>query len=257
MAKIEKPEALTDLDGIVKVSDGVMIARGDLGVEVPMERLPIVQKDIIRRCLIYSKPVVVATQMMESMVTNPSPTRAEITDVANAIFDNADCLMLSGETSVGRHPIKVVEAMNTIIAEAEKEYDMRSQRPKPDLESRTFLSDMLCLNAAKTAEELNAKGIVGMTSSGYTAYRISSYRRKPPIFIFSDKKHTLCTLNLVWGVRCHYYDKFTSTDETIVDVARTLKEKKVVDEDDIIVHVGSMPLYKRYRANMMKITVID
>jgi len=165
--------------------------------------------------------------------------------------------MLSGETSVGRHPIKVVEAMNTIIAEAEKKYHYRAPQPEPHKESRTFLSDVLCLNAAKTAHELDAKGIVGMTSSGYTAYRISSFRFKPSIHIFSDKKHTLNTLNLVWGVSCHYYDKFTSTDETILDVTRILKEKNLVEEDDVIVHVGSMPLYKRYRANMMKITVID
>lgn len=257
ISKIEKPEAISDLEAIIEISDGIMVARGDLGVEVPMERLPVMQKHIVRTCHKYGKPVIVATQMLESMITNPSPTRAEITDVANAVLDGADCLMLSGETSVGIHPVKVIEAMKKIIIEAEVIFDIADKRPVPNKVSKTFYSDVLCLNAAKTAVEVGAKAIVGMTSSGYTAFKISSYRYKTPIHIFSDKPATLRMLSIVWGVQTHYYDKFTDTDETIIDVSNILKEVEVVKDGDIVVNVGSMPLYKRYRANMMRITLID
>ena len=177
-----------------------MVARGDLGVEVPMERLPGIQKMIIRKCIQRARPVIVATQMMDSMVTNPSPTRAEITDVANAVLDGTDAVMLSGETSVGKHPVKVVEAMNKIIEEAEKHYQPKDKRPQASKKSRTFLSDAVCFNASKTAEEVYAKGIVGMTSTGYTAFKVSSYRPSCNIYIFSDSHSILATLNLVWGV---------------------------------------------------------
>ncbi len=257
MAKIEKPEALAHIDQIIHLADAIMIARGDLAVEVPMERLPIIQKDIIRRCLQASKPVVVATQMMESMIDNPSPTRAEITDVANAVLDGTDCLMLSAETSVGKHPAKVVQAMTSIIDEAELVFDLSPTRAVPEPNSKTFLSDVLCLNTAKTASELKCKAIIGMTSSGYTAFKVSSFRFKTPIHIFSDLTDTLSMLSIVWGVRCHYYDKFVSTDETIEDVVRILKQKQILKPGDLAVNIGSMPLYKRYRANMMKITVVE
>ena len=224
IAKIEKPEAVDRIDKIIKNANGIMVARGDLGIEVPMERLPLIQKDIIQKCIQRARPVIVATQMMDSMITNPSPTRAEITDVANAVLDGADAVMLSGETSVGKHPVKVVEAMNKIIEEAEKHQAFSDhERPVPSLKSRTFLSDAVCFNAARTGEVVNAKAIVGMTSSGYTAFKVSSFRPKMDIYIFSDRMHMLATLNLVWGVRCFYYDRFTTTDETIQDVTAILK----------------------------------
>lgn len=257
IAKIEKPEAITNIDSIINAADAIMVARGDLGIEVPMERLPVIQKDIITRCRTASRPVIVATQMMESMVKNPSPTRAEITDVANAVFDGADAVMLSGETSVGDHPVKVVEAMNKIIEVAEANLIFEGRRPIPSQDSRTFLSDVVCLNAAKTSEEVNAKAIVGMTSSGYTAFKVSSYRPMRPIFIFSDQMHMLGTLNLVWGVRCYHYDRFTTTDETIEDVIQILKEKGKLEVGDIVVNTGTMPLEKRHRTNMLKITVVE
>ena len=258
IAKIEKPEALERIDKIIKASNAIMVARGDLGVEVPMERLPLVQKDIIQRCIQRARPVIVATQMMDSMITSPSPTRAEITDVANAVLDGTDAVMLSGETSVGAHPVKVVEAMNKIIEEAEKQNQLSNwTRPIPSRKSRTFLSDAVCFNAAKTAEEINAKAIVGMTSSGYTAFKVSSYRPKCGIYIFSDQVHMLATLNLVWGVRCFYYDKFTSTDETISDVTDILKYNGEVNVGDILINTGSMPLHRRHRTNMVKITLVE
>ena len=257
MAKIEKPEAIKLIDKIVEVADAIMIARGDLAVEVPMEKLPIIQKDIIKKCLQASKPVIVATQLMESMIHNPSPTRAEITDVANAVLDGADCLMLSAETSVGRHPVKVVAAMTRIISEAQLTFDFSGSRPLPNPKSATFLSDILCLNTAKTSSELKCKAIIGMTSSGYTAFKVSSFRYNTPIHIFSDLTDTLSMLSIVWGVQCHYYDKFVSTDETIEDVVDILKEKNILKKGDLAVNIGSMPLYKRYRANMMKITIVE
>jgi len=257
IAKIEKPEAIANIDKIIKASNGIMVARGDLGIEMPIQKLPIFQKMIINKCIQWARPVIVATHMMDSMITQPIPTRAEITDVANAVLDGADAVMLSGETSVGSHPVKVVEAMNSIILEAEKTYSIKGRRPKPSSKSRTFLSDAICFNAAKVAEDVGAKAIIGMTSSGYTAFKVSSYRPNSGIFMFSDKQHMLATLNLVWGVKCFYYDKFTTTDETIQDVTDILKESKQLLENDIIVNTGSMPLHRRHRTNMLKVTVVE
>lgn len=257
IAKIEKPEAIANIDKIIKASNGIMVARGDLGVEMPIQKLPVLQKMIINKCIQWARPVIVATHMMDSMINQPIPTRAEITDVANAVLDGADAVMLSGETSVGIHPVKVVEAMNSIILEAEKTYSIKGRRPKPSTKSRTFLSDAVCFNAAKLAEDVKAKAIIGMTSSGYTAFKVSSYRPDSAVFIFSDKQHMLSTLNLVWGVKCFYYDKFTTTDETIQDVTDILKNSGRVAEADIIVNTGSMPLHRRHRTNMVKITIVE
>lgn len=257
IAKIEKPEAIANLKEIIKATDAVMIARGDLGVEVPMEQLPAIQKNIIKRCIQLAKPVIVATQMMESMITNPSPSRAEVSDVANAVIDGADAVMLSGETSVGKHPHLVVRAMSKIIVEAEKHYEIQGKRPKPDPKTSTFLSDVLCFMAAKTAEDCDAAATIGLTVSGYTAFKISSYRTNIPTYIFSSRKEILGTLNLVWGVKAFYYDKFSSTDETIEDLSTILKEKGLVKTSDIVINTGSMPLHKRFRTNMMKITIVE
>jgi len=257
IAKVEKPEAIDNIKEIVRHSDAVMVARGDLGVEVPMEKLPGIQKDIIRRCLQKSKPVIVATQMMESMITNPSPSRAEITDVANAVLDGADAVMLSGETSVGNHPDLVVKAMNKIIAEAEKHYELLEKRPKPNRGSDTYYSDTICINAARIAENIKAKAILGVTVSGYTAFKVSSYRPKTHIYIFSSVRPILGTMNLVWGVKAFYYDKFSSTDETIEDIIEILKDKKLLKEKDIVVNTASMPLHKRFRTNTLKITHVE
>jgi pyruvate kinase len=257
IAKIEKPEAILNIKEIIKASDAIMIARGDLGVEMPIEILPSMQKMIIARCIQKAKPVIVATQMMESMITNPSPTRAEVTDVANAVLDGTDAVMLSGETATGIHPALVVEAMAKIISEAEKHYQMSGKRPNPDPTSVTFLSDILCLNAPRIAEELNAKAILGLTVNGYTAFKISSYRPKSEIHIFSDQSYMLNTLSLVWGVKGYLYTKFTTTDETIDDVNNILKEEGILERGDIVINTGSMPLHKRFRTNMLKITVVE
>jgi pyruvate kinase len=259
MAKIEKPEAVKNMREIIKAANGIMIARGDLGVEMPIERLPITQKEIILQCMQWARPVIVATQMMDSMITNPSPTRAEITDVANAVLDGADALMLSAETSVGHHPPLVIQAMTRIIEEAEKHYwpQIDSKRPRPVEKSRTFQSDVVCFNACRVAEQLAARGIVGMTTSGYTAFKVSSYRPKAQIYIFSDQIHNLNTMNLLWGVQCFYYDKFTTTDETIQDCNDILRNTDYVTSGDIIINTGSMPLHRKLRTNMLKVSVVE
>lgn len=256
IAKIEKPQAVEKIDKIIRVSDAIMIARGDLGVEMPIEKLPAIQKSIISKCIQFGTPVIVATQMMDSMIVNPSPTRAEVTDVANAVLDGTDAVMLSGETSVGAYPLETVRAMHRIIGEAEKSYVATYNRPYPSKKSETFMSDVLCFNAAKTAEELEATAIVSMTASGYTGLKISSYRPKSEIFVFSDRPYISGTLNLVWGLSCFYYDGFTTTDKTVEDVIEILKNKGRIEAGDVIVFVGSMPLKERLRTNMMKFAVV-
>ena len=258
ISKIEKPEAIKNIDRIIKASNAIMVARGDLGIELPMEQLPIVQKMIVKKCIQRSRPVIVATQMMDSMIENPSPTRAEITDVANAVLDGTDAVMLSGETSVGRHPVKVVEAMNKIIEQAEAAYNFDGRHPFPSDKASTFLSDVMCFTAGRVASEIGAKAICGLTVSGYTAYKISSYRAtNTKIYIFSAQEHMLGTLNLLWGVRAFHYDKFTSTDGTIEDTINLLKAKGLVEAGDKVVNTGSMPIERRFTTNMVKVTVVE
>ncbi len=257
LAKIEKPEAIENIDDIIKNSNAIMVARGDLGIEMPIHKLPGIQKMIVKKCIQRARPVIVATQMLDSMINSPTPTRAEVTDVANAVLDGTDAVMLSGETSVGKHPIKVVEEMNRIIEEAEKGYSIKDKLPTPAKKSRTYFSDVVCFTAAQAAAEMDAKAIIGMTSSGYTAFKVSSFRPMANIYVFSDSHHMLKTLNLVWGVRCFYYDKFTTTDETIDETIAILKEKGKVAKGDIVINTGSMPLERRHRTNMMKITKVE
>ena len=256
-AKIEKPEAIDNLDAIIKATNAVMVARGDLGVEFPIEKLPIIQKEIVAKCIQRARPVIVATQMMESMIHSPSPTRAEVLDVANAVMDGADAVMLSAETSVGEYPVETVQAMTRIIMEIEK-VPARFKRPEPNEKSNLFVHDVVCLTAAKVAEDLHAKALIGFTSSGYTAFKVSSYRpRQCEIFIFSNKQSMLGTLNLLWGVKCIYYDKYSTTDETVDETVAILKDSGRVKSGDIVVNTGSMPLHKRLRTNMLKVTVVD
>ncbi|HNE29987.1 MAG: pyruvate kinase [Saprospiraceae bacterium] len=259
MAKIEKPEAVRNIREIIRASNGIMVARGDLGVEMPIEQLPNTQKDIIHLCMQYARPVIVATQMMDSMITNPFPTRAEVTDVANAVLDGADAVMLSGETSVGKHPPLVIQYMSKIIEEAEKNYwpQIEARRPYPSSKFKMFHSDVICFNACRVAEEIGAQGIVGHTVSGYTAFKVSSFRPKSNIFIFSSNPSMLASLNLLWGVQCFYYNRFSSTDQTIEDCVEILKSNELIAKGDFIINTGSMPMHKRLSTNMLKITEIE
>ncbi len=257
MSKIEKPEAVEMIDEIIDASDAIMVARGDLGIEMPIERLPAIQKIIINKCIAKSKPVIVATQMMDSMIQNPSPTRAEVTDVANAVYDGADALMLSAETSVGLFPIETIEIMTRIIEESENNLVMEGRRPVAVPGTETYYSDVVCYTAGRMSQTIQADGIVGFTSSGYTAFRMGSYRPDCPIFIFSANDHMLCALGLVRGVKCFKYEKFTTTDGTIEDVIEILKKEKWISSGDVIINTGAMPLNKRLTTNFCKITEVE
>ncbi len=256
IAKIEKPEAIRDIDNILKVCDGLMVARGDLGVEIAMEKVPVIQKMLVRKAVASSKPVIIATQMMESMITSYRPTRAETNDVANAVFDGADALMLSAETSVGAYPVKVIEAMNKIISIAETEDEIYHRHIPPVKESESFISDSVCFNSCVMAQQSGAKGIIAMTHSGYTAFRISSQRPNSNIFIFTANMEILTTLNMVWGVRAFHYDKFESTDKTIHDIKQFLKTRGFVKEGDMVINVFSTPIEDRGMANTIKLNFI-
>ncbi|WP_214227359.1 pyruvate kinase [Pedobacter sp. B4-66] len=257
IAKIEKPEAIANIDEIIAVSDGIMVARGDLGVEMPMEEVPLLQKMIVQKCRAASKPVIIATQMLESMITTPRPTRAEVNDVANSVLDGADAVMLSGETSVGEFPLIVIETMQKIIQNIEtNNYPFHPEKfLKPKSES--FLSDAICDTACFLSKQTNAVGIVSMTVSGYTAFEISSHRPKALTYIFTSNKSLLNTLSLLWGVQGFYYDKFESTDETIQDVNNLLKEYKMIKKGDVIINTAAIPMEHKGKTNMVKITVID
>ncbi|TCD12676.1 pyruvate kinase [Pedobacter frigidisoli] len=257
IAKIEKPEAIANIDEIIAVSDGIMVARGDLGVECPMEEVPLLQKMIVAKCRAASKPVIVATQMLESMITTPRPTRAEVNDVANSVLDGADAVMLSGETSVGEFPLIVIETMQKIIQNIEQNnYPFNPDKfLKP--KSPSFLSDAICDSACFLAKQTNAVGIVSMTLSGYTAFEISSHRPEALTFIFTSNRALLNAVSLLWGVRGFYYDKFDSTDSTIIEVNEILKSKKLVKQGDIIINTAAIPMEAKGKTNMLKITVID
>ncbi|HQV53016.1 MAG: pyruvate kinase [Flavobacteriales bacterium] len=256
VAKIEKPEALAEIDAIIEEADALMVARGDLGVEIPMEKVPLVQKDIIARCLKKHRPVIVATQMMESMITSITPTRAEVNDVANAVLDHADAVMLSAETSVGKFPVEVVIAMNKILVEMETS-DIMYNVPESKLEqNERMVTDAICKASVRMAAGINIKAIVTMTHSGYTAFKISSMRPKAHIYAFTSNKQILNMLNLVWGVRAEYYDKTVSTDHTIADIKHILRSKKHVAKGDLVVNVASMPIAEQGMANMIKLSEV-
>lgn len=256
MAKIEMPSAMLDLRNIINRSDGIMVARGDLGVELPVEKVPMAQRDIIRKCIHRAKPVIVATQMMESMIDRVKPNRSEITDVANAVLEGTDAVMLSAETAMGQHPALVVETMRKIILEVERtEYPYnREDDLVPQPHSPSFLSDAICYNACKLAKDANADAIVGMTQSGYTAWILSSYRPKSPLYIFSKEKTLINQLSLSWGVRAFHYAEEESVDDIIDDQHSILKERGFVKPGDVVVNTGSLPIAEHLPTNMLKIT---
>lgn len=259
IAKIEKPEALTNIRDIIIESDAIMVARGDLGVELPVEQIPLIQKELIRKCIHRAKPVIVATQMMESMMERVKPNRSEITDVANAVLEGADAVMLSGETAAGQHPTLVVETMRKIIAEVEvKEYRYdRSEDLKPQPHSPSFHSDAICYNACKIAEDVTAKALIGMTQSGYTAFMLSSYRPSSPLFIFTKEKTLVNQLSLSWGVRAFYYSEEDSLDDIVQDQIDILKERGFLSSGDVVVSTGSTPVDLHLPTNLIKLTKVN
>ncbi len=257
IAKIEKPEAIDNIDAIIASTDGVMVARGDLGVEMPMEQVPVLQKMIARKCREASKPVIVATQMLESMITTPRPTRAEVNDVANSVLDGADAVMLSGETSVGEFPLIVIETMAKIITNIEETAYPYQTPKKLNQNSPRYTSDAVCGSAVYLAEKTNAIGIVAMTYSGYTAFEISSHRPKASSFIFTSNRNLLNTLSLLWGVKGFYYDKSESTDQSIADINRILREERLIMPGEIVINTAAMPIEKKGKTNMIRVTVVE
>ena len=259
IAKIEKPEALTNIRDIIVESDGIMVARGDLGVELPIEQVPLIQKQLIRKSLHRAKPVIVATQMMESMIDRIKPNRSEITDVANAVLEGADAVMLSGETATGKHPVLVVETMRKIIMQVERtdyRYNLEDELvPQPH--SPSFLSDAICYNACKLSRDTKADALIGMTQSGYTGFMLSSYRPQSPLFIFTKERTLVNQLSLSWGVRAFYYSEEESLDDIIKDQISILQERGFVKSGDVVVNTGSLPVHLHLPTNMLKITKID
>ena len=259
IAKIEKPEALTNIRDIIVESDGIMIARGDLGVELPVEQIPLIQRNIIKKCLHRAKPVIVATQMMESMIDRNKPNRSEITDVANAVLEGTDAVMLSGETATGQNPRLVVETMRKIIMEVERtEYPYNLEEVlTPQPHSPSLLSDATCINACKLANDVQADAIIGMTQSGYTGFMLSSYRPKSPLFIFTKERSLVNQLSLSWGVRAFYYSEEESLDDIIFDQIDILKERGFLRPGHVVVNTGSTPVHLHLPTNVIKVTKVE
>jgi pyruvate kinase len=256
IAKIEKPEAMLEIDEIIDLTDGIMVARGDLGVEISFDEVPLIQKLIINKCIAASKPVIVATQMMESMISNFTPTRAEANDVANAVLDGADALMLSGETSVGKYPVETIYNMQKIISHTERHGKPFNKQHQPVEGTPTFIPNSICHNAAMLASQMNAKALIAFTYSGYTGIRLSSHRPSSKIHVFTSNKKLLSKMSLVWGVECYYIQVYDHLDIAVVDSLTILKDKKLVSDGDIVIHVASTPLNLHGRTNTMRASIV-
>ena len=256
ISKIEKPEALKNIKEIVKISDGIMVARGDLGVEVPAEEVPLVQKQLVHSAKLARIPVIVATQMMESMITGLTPTRAEVNDVANSVMDGADAVMLSAETSVGKFPIEVIKTMRKIVVGVENSSLINVPLKEPKNRNERFITKSVCYHASSMANEIKAKAICSLTNSGYTAYQISAWRPKASILVFSSNLRVLPQLNLLWGVKGIHYTGNGSTDETIEDMNIVAKKKGYVRKGDLIINLVSMPVYERGKVNTLRISSV-
>lgn len=257
IAKIEKPEAIDDIDAIIEASDAIMVARGDLGIEVPYQDVPLLQKMMVKKCLKASKPIIVATQMMESMIDGITPSRAEVNDVANAVMDGADAVMLSGETSVGIHPDLVVQTMSNIVTKVEEYDDIYNPDFLPIYRKDRFVSDNLCMSAVNLAQSVGAKAITTMTYSGYTAFKVSSHRPRAYIFVFTSNQSILNTVNLVWGVKGFYYDDQSSTDKTFDDLEKILVDKGYIEKGDHFINIASMPIEAKGKTNTIKLNQVD
>lgn len=260
IAKIEKPEGVRNIDQILMECDGLMVARGDLGVEVPMEEVPGIQKNLVERARFFSKPVIIATQMMETMINSLTPTRAEVNDVANSVLDGADAVMLSGETSVGKYPVEVVQNMAKIVKKIEKT-DFYQKRNTPiehefNCIDQRFITNRICLAAVRIAKTTNVEAIITLTHSGYTAFQISAHRPNSHIIVYSSNKRVITMLNLLWGVRAFYYDMQKSTDETIVQVNTLTHHYGFVEQGDFVINLNATPAHESGKTNTLRLTTI-
>ncbi|WP_339893417.1 pyruvate kinase [uncultured Algibacter sp.] len=257
IAKIEKPEAVENIDKIVAHCDGLMVARGDLGVEVPAEEVPLIQKQLVLRAKKARIPVIIATQMMETMIDSLTPTRAEVNDVANSVMDGADAVMLSGETSVGQYPVEVIRQMANILKSVENSKLIQVPQLPPHIRTNRYITKSICYHAANMANEINAKAISTLTNSGYTAFQISAWRPSCHILVFTSNKRILTRLSLLWGVRAFYYDKFVSTDETIDDVNGIACKMGYLEVGDMLISLAAMPMKEKGMVNTLRVTEIE
>ncbi len=257
VAKIEKPEAVENIDKIVAFCDGLMVARGDLGVEVPAHEVPLIQKKLVNRAKTARIPVIIATQMMETMITSLTPTRAEVNDVANSVMDGADAVMLSGETSVGNYPVQVIQKMTQIIEAVEDSPLIQVPQNTPQVRTKRFITKSICHHAAMMANVIKAKAICTLTNSGYTAFQISAWRPSAHILVFTSNKRILTQLNLLWGVKSFYYDKFVSTDDTVTDINDIAKQNKFVAKGDMIINLAAMPVVDKGMVNTLRVSEIE
>ena len=257
IAKIEKPEALKNIDEIIKVSSGLMVARGDLGVELQSSEIPLIQKKLVAKAKKARIPVIIATQMMESMMESMSPTRAEVNDVANSVMDGADAVMLSGETAVGKYPLEVITTISSIINKVENSnlISLANKRPK-DKKSKRYITKSICFSAAKMANDIKAKAISTLTNSGYTAFQISSWRPSTHVLVFTSNKRILTQLNLLWGVKAFFYDGFESTDRTVEQINKIALDNKFLQKGDKVINLTSMPIDKKGMTNTLRISEI-
>ena len=258
IAKVEKPEALKNIDAIIEASDGIMVARGDLGVEIAMQDVPIWQKRIVEKCNQAAKPVIIATQMMESMIGNPRPTRAETNDVANAVLDGADALMLSAESAAGKFPVETVQKMSETIGAVEQAAgSIYNKYYDKHFESSTRANDLLIRAACRLAENVQAKALICMTKSGYSGFRMAMHRSRSEVFLFTNNEKLLRQMNLVWGVKTFYYDKQDNIDLTMKQIEKQLLDVGYLEKGDIFVNTASMPEHWEGHTNMMKVNVVD
>jgi len=256
IAKIEKPEAVENIDKIVAYCDALMVARGDLGVEIPAHEVPLVQKKLVLRAKMARIPVIIATQMMETMISSLTPTRAEVNDVANSVMDGADAVMLSGETSVGQYPVQVIEKMASICRNVEDSDLIKVPQAPPHVKTKRYITKTICYHAAHMADEINAKAITTLTNSGYTAFQISAWRPSSHILVFTSNKRILTQLNLLWGVKGLYYDKFVSTDDTVEDIRQIAIEKGFVEKGDMLINLVAMPLLDKGMVNTLRVSEV-
>lgn len=257
IAKIEKPEGVENIDKIVAFCDGLMVARGDLGVEIPAQEVPLIQKKLVQRAKTARIPVIIATQMMETMITSLTPTRAEVNDVANSVMDGADAVMLSGETSVGNYPVQVIEKMTQIIEAVEDSPLIQVPQNTPQVRTKRFITKSICHHAALMANVIKAKAICTLTNSGYTAFQISAWRPQSHILVFTSNRRILTQLSLLWGVNSYFYDKFVSTDDTVTDVNEIAREKGYVEKGDFLINLAAMPVVDKGMVNTLRVSEIE
>jgi pyruvate kinase len=262
IAKIEKPEAILNIDEIIEATDAIMVARGDLGVELPAEEVPMIQKMLVEKCNIAGKPVIVATQMLESMIESPRATRAELNDVANSVLDGADAVMLSAETASGRYPILAVDTMSRTIEKVEESskniYFKHTAFESQEVHNDQIHRDVV-MSACRLARDTNAAAIIGITRSGYTSFRLSHHRPKANLIIFTSNKILMNQLALYWGTKVFYYDKDqgVSTDDLIEDIKQFLVTKGELQKGDIFINTLSIPVSKQRKTNTVTLSVVE